>query len=83
MKSKSTAHSGKRSGVCPARSRRAWRGPPQWRSGLRGLLYGVAPHDPPTLAAVVVLVASASLAAAWVPARRAARVEPWELLRDE
>jgi ABC-type lipoprotein release transport system permease subunit len=52
-------------------------------SGLRGLLYGVAPHDPPTLAAVVVLVASASLAAAWVPARRAARVEPWELLRDE
>lgn len=52
-------------------------------SGLRSLLFGVGPHDPLTLAGVVLLVGAASLLAAWVPARRAARVEPLELLRTE
>jgi putative ABC transport system permease protein len=52
-------------------------------SGLRGLLFGVGPHDPVTLAGVVLFVAAASLLSAWVPARRASRVEPLELLRTE
>jgi putative ABC transport system permease protein len=52
-------------------------------SGLRGLLFGVGPHDPVTLGGVVLFVAAASLLSAWVPMRRAARVEPLELLRTE
>jgi ABC-type antimicrobial peptide transport system permease subunit len=50
---------------------------------LRALLYGVTPSDPVTLAATtLVLVATASLAS-WIPARRAARVDPAEALRAE
>jgi putative ABC transport system permease protein len=52
-------------------------------SGLRSLLFGVGPHDPLTLAGVVLFVAVASVLSAWVPARRAARAEPLELLRAE
>lgn len=52
-------------------------------AGLEGLLFGVAPHDPPTFAGVLLFVATACLLAAWLPARRAARVEPVELLRSE
>ena len=51
--------------------------------GLRGLLFGVAPHDPATLAGAVVLVCVAALVAAYLPASRAARVEPAELLRAD
>lgn len=43
---------------------------------LRGLLYGVEPHDPATFVAVAVTMASIGLAACWVPALRAARVDP-------
>ncbi len=50
-------------------------------NGLRSLLFGVGPSDAVTLAGSVVVVAVASLAAVWLPAQRAARVEPWELLR--
>ncbi|MGH9525436.1 MAG: ADOP family duplicated permease [Terriglobales bacterium] len=50
---------------------------------LRTLLYGVRPNDPLSLAAAaVVLLATAELAA-WVPARRAASVDPWQALREE
>ena len=50
---------------------------------LRTLLYGVTPSDPATLsAATLMLVATASLAS-WIPARRAARVDPAEALRAE
>ena len=51
--------------------------------GLSSLLWGVAPHDPATLAGAVLLVSAASLLAAWLPARRAAGVEPAGLLRAE
>jgi ABC-type antimicrobial peptide transport system permease subunit len=52
-------------------------------AGLRGLLFGLGPHDPATLAAVVRVVAAACLLAAWLPARRAAKVQPAELLRGD
>lgn len=50
---------------------------------LRGLLFGVRPADPATFAAVVGLVLAAAALACGVPARRAARVDPAEVLRDE
>ncbi len=49
----------------------------------RGLLYGVEPTDPVTLSAATVLVLVVSAAACWLPAVRATRVEPMELLREE
>jgi putative ABC transport system permease protein len=42
---------------------------------LRGLLFGVAPNDPATLAAVGGLLAATVLLACWVPAWRATRVD--------
>jgi predicted permease len=47
------------------------------------LLYGVSPTDPLTYAAVGALVIGVAAAASWVPARRAARVDPVESLRAE
>jgi predicted permease len=47
------------------------------------LLYGIDPRDPVTYAGIVVLLAGISLAASWVPARRAARVQPASVLRGE
>jgi putative ABC transport system permease protein len=50
---------------------------------LRGLLFGVAPHDPTTLGAVALIIASVGVAACWLPAARAARVDPAVALRAE
>ncbi len=47
------------------------------------LLFGLKPHDPGTLAAAVGVLGVTALAAAYGPARRAARVEPVEALREE
>jgi putative ABC transport system permease protein len=51
--------------------------------GLRRLLFGVSPTDPLTLAAVAVVIGVAVLVASYVPARRAARVDPMIALRAE
>lgn len=50
---------------------------------MRGLLFGVAPHDPTTLAGVTVVLAAVGVAACWLPAARAARVDPAVALRAE
>jgi predicted permease len=50
---------------------------------LHGLLYQVEPADPSVFALVIMLVLLVALAAAWVPARRAAAVDPMEALRTE
>jgi predicted permease len=50
---------------------------------LRGLLFGVTPHDPATLGAVAIVLAAVGVAACWVPAARAARVDPAVALRAE
>ena len=46
-------------------------------------LYGVSSSDALTLASIVVLLAIAALFACWLPARRAAKVDPMEALRYE
>ena len=48
-----------------------------------GMLYGVAPRDPLTIALAALAMLAVALAAAVVPARRATRVEPMTALRHE
>jgi predicted permease len=50
---------------------------------LRSFLFGVRAVDPVTFAAVAVLMIGLALAAAWIPARRAASVDPMTTLRME
>ncbi|HYM10511.1 MAG TPA: ABC transporter permease [Bryobacterales bacterium] len=53
------------------------------RRVLSTLLFGIGPNDPATITAAVAVLLTASLAAAWFPARRATRVDPAVALRDE
>jgi predicted permease len=49
---------------------------------IRGLLFGVAPHDPTTFAGVAVTMGAIGLAACWIPAVRAARIDPAITIRS-
>ena len=50
---------------------------------LAGMLHGVSRADPVAFGAVIALVAAVGTVAAFVPARRAARVDPMNVLREE
>ena len=43
---------------------------------IRGLLFGVAPDDPVTLGFVALMMALIGIVACWIPALRAARIDP-------
>ncbi len=50
---------------------------------LSSLLYGLKPDDPGTLISAALLLLGTALAAGWIPAWRASRVQPMEALRHE
>jgi predicted permease len=50
---------------------------------IRGFLYDIGPHDPFTMIGVAVLIITVATLAAWIPARRAARIDPMNALRYE
>jgi len=47
------------------------------------MLVGVKPADPSTFAAMAVLFVAIAAVASWIPARRAARIDPTQALRQE
>jgi len=49
---------------------------------ISGLLYGVRPTDPVVIGGVAILLATVALVATWLPARRAARVNPAAVLNE-
>jgi ABC-type antimicrobial peptide transport system permease subunit len=50
---------------------------------IQGLLFGVEPRDPVTFAGVAVLMAAIGIVACWIPALRAARIDPAIAMRSD
>jgi putative ABC transport system permease protein len=50
---------------------------------IRGLLFGIAPHDPATLIGVALMMAAIGIGACWIPALRAARIDPAITMRAQ
>ena len=49
---------------------------------IRSMLYAVGAHDPATILGAITCLLAIAVAAAWVPARRAARIQPAEAIRQ-
>jgi putative ABC transport system permease protein len=50
---------------------------------MRDILYGITPHDPVAFAGAAAALAAVGWLASWLPARRAARLDPVEVLRHD
>jgi predicted permease len=50
---------------------------------IRAFFYGIEPHDPVTIIGASILMITVAAMAAWIPARRAAKIDPMEALRYE
>ena len=50
---------------------------------VKSMLYGIQPYDSTTISAGILVLLAVALAASWIPARRAASVQPMEALRHE
>jgi predicted permease len=50
---------------------------------MRGLVFGIGPTDPTAFASVAILLGATALVASYLPARRVARIDPIEVLRNE
>jgi ABC-type antimicrobial peptide transport system permease subunit len=50
---------------------------------IRSFFYGIEPHDPLTITGTIMIMVMVTTLAAWIPARRAAKIDPMEALRYE
>jgi ABC-type antimicrobial peptide transport system permease subunit len=50
---------------------------------IRFIIYGIEPYDPLTMIGTIVIMIAVATLAAWIPARRAAKIDPMEALRYE
>jgi ABC-type antimicrobial peptide transport system permease subunit len=54
-----------------------------WATQFTGaLLYNLAPRDLPTMVGAILVLASVAGLSAWLPARRASRIDPASVMRD-
>jgi putative ABC transport system permease protein len=53
------------------------------RHVLAAVVFGIGPNDPATLGGSIAVLLAVALAAAWIPARRATRVDPMGALRED
>ena len=50
---------------------------------IRSTFFGIKPYDPATIIGSIILLLSVAVLSAWIPARRAAKIDPMEALRYE
>ena len=70
-------------GVCPSRQSKRNADSAESARALESLVFGVQVRDPATYAGLAALLLLVALAAAFVPARRAVRVDPVTALRHD